>query len=397
MSCFFNMLLFWENKRNSYILTLKRLLSSACISTSPTSNSRRSEGTPLFTKPPAPQSSPIHKLPTELLQLITTYLPPQSTSAFSLTGRYICYVVGREHLYTYLHPSATTKFVKRDHMEILECAFPSHYYCPWCDKFHQRHPESGPKTWGRETKRNCQAWNGYLHAGKDYVLMWHHVRLAVNRASWGEEFGIPLDDFVYRKDGCTSLGKENGRTRLDIEAKIVSGRFLLHSTFSIAIPRSSTRKKNFMSQLFDALPQNVVGHRDDREGHSGLQTYVSQAVSQSRYHTAQLCSACASDYRIMSEVHTSTPSIIGETLFLTVESWRDLGSGRNPFEGAWRAHGEIGNSAPGFGADIVRLTNFKIGQVRRAFELEIDLPHGSDLAKNLERMISPENFNVRCI
>jgi cytosine/adenosine deaminase-related metal-dependent hydrolase len=56
------------------------------------------------------------------------------------------------------------------------------------------------------------------------------------------------------------------------------------------------------------------------------------------------------------------------SIIFNVTSWRDLGNGRNPFDAAWRAHGEIGGSEPGSGGDVLRLAGFRKGEIRRMYE-----------------------------
>lgn len=51
---------------------------------------------------------------------------------------------------------------------------------------------------------------------------------------------------------------------------------------------------------------------------------------------------------------------------LVVQSWRDLGDGRNPFESGWRAHGVCVHE--GSGGDVVRVSGMQAGDVRKAFE-----------------------------
>jgi hypothetical protein len=326
--------------------------------------------------PPPPQTAPICGLPVELLQEITSYLELASTAAFSLSSRYIYYAVGTAHLSTYLQTGSSghiqpSKIQRRKNIEILERAFPSHWYCAWCDIFHAQDKEGGPKSPAKEKKRLCAKYNSYLHAGKDdkYVLSYHHVRLVVNNALWGAEYGIPLDALHYHNQGgWTKVLRTQVPTAMWCEGRIRGGRLILHATFKIWLPESVTKYKSWLSAMWPALPQIVVGHRDSHEGHTGLKTTLARG---NLFGHVQLCSMCATDYYIMRQnVKTST----GESqVCITIDTHRDLGDGRSPFDASWRAHGELGDGALGFGGDVVRLTDFRAGDIKKMFEAELPL------------------------
>lgn len=122
---------------------------------------------------------------------------------------------------------------------------------------------------------------------------------------------------------------------------------------------------DWLAEVWPTLPQIVVGHRDSHDGHTGLKATLRNGKFMDR---VQLCSMCATDYF----VHRGTSkSPTGERqVFLVIDAHRDLGDGRNPFDASWRAHGEIGDGVPGFGGDVVRLTDFQAGDFKRAFETE---------------------------
>lgn len=370
--------LFWKSKDGK--------LSPGTSHTSSTETPASATSSTISSQTPLQENGPICQLPIELIQQIASYLEAQSASSFCLSNRYICYAVGRDQLYKFLHLSST-KFIRRKNIEILERAFPSHWYCAWCDKFHQYEKDGGPKRIGNETKRDCAEFNSYLHAGKEYVITFHHVRLAVNRVIWGNEYGMGAEDFGFKKVGSVKIGKGQMPMSLEIRAKIVDGKFFLHSNWDIVIPRSNIQKRELVGKLLANLPQVVGGHRNDHEGHTGLHTSVGHALERNWKYQMQLCSTCATDYLISTRLYipdevTNVEEVKATApIELRIQSWRDLSSGRNPFEASWRAHGEIGNCVPGFGGDVVRLTNLKAGQIREAFERDTQLKSTTTLGE----------------
>ncbi|KAF2121460.1 hypothetical protein BDV96DRAFT_472521, partial [Lophiotrema nucula] len=314
--------------------------------TKPTTSTTSSESVMSVASGPA-QQVPILNLPIEIIQQITTFLDHPSAASFCLSTRYICYAVGTQPLATYLG-SGKTIYEKRKNIEVLERAFPSHWYCAWCDRFHKHDKNGGPRNFDKETQRDCAEYNSYLHDGHDYVLTYHHVRLALNRHLWGSDFGIGLEDFAYYKEGSTKIYGKKVPMTLEVEAKIVDGHFLLHSTFTVvANGRAGKSSAIFKGGSFD-IPQIVLGHRDSNDGHTGLASTVNKILSTdwrqiqdslALCNNTQLCSFCATDYLITPRLIESGPSNHTPGIEIRIETWRDLYEGRNPFQSSWRAHG----------------------------------------------------------
>ncbi|KAF1993717.1 hypothetical protein P154DRAFT_527586 [Amniculicola lignicola CBS 123094] len=319
------------------------------------------------------QEVPLLSLPVEILQEISSYLEASSAASFSLSTRYVHYALGNQHLRTIVQTSSSV-FEKRKNLEILERAFSSHYYCAWCDKFHEHELAGGPRNYPKETERDCHEYNSYLHAGKDYVLTFHHIKLALNRHLWGPSFGISLQDLCYRTSTIEKFKHHQISTALEINAKVVDSRLILHSTFSWTLPRAAISGSDFVTRLLALCPHIVKGHRDSKEGHTGLIAHVARTAQALSLGPRKpwLCAVCATDF-LFAEHHLPSQHVE-----YRLQTWRDLGDGRNPFSVAWRAHGEIGGGIPGFGGDVIRLTMFRAGQIREAFEGEDDQIRAND-------------------
>jgi hypothetical protein len=331
---------------------------------------------------PTSQKAPILNLPVELLQSIVAFLDRSSAAAFCLSSRGICYAVGRNHLSKYMDAGGD-RFLWRCNLELIEQAFPSHWYCCFCDKFHRYEMNGGPKRFEKEINRECVVANSYLHDGSSYILAHHHVRLAVHQSLWGSSHGIPLKDLAYQRDATFKAFGAKSYSKLDVEAKIRSGHLLLHATYTVTAPRDAI-SWHFLPDLEPLkIPQVVCGHRDSYEGHTGLAEATRQTLNDNKLFSwpAELCYTCATDYRVMArdlESHELGYNRRAVTVQLKFEVWRDLGDGRNPFNTSWRAHGEIGNGLPGLGGDVIRLTGLRPGDIRQSFEGDIELPYSYD-------------------
>ena len=330
--------------------------------------------------------SPLFSLPIELIQEITTYLSPYEAASFSLCSHNIYYTIGSLHLSAYLS-SPKTKLERRQHLEVIERAFPTHWYCAWCDRFHKLEPGTGPTMLNEEeSKRDCTEHCSYLHYNRQYVLTYHHIRLAMNRHLWGPGHGIPLSDLHYDHKSTASIFRTQYPISVTLIPRIVSSNLLLYSAFSIELPENMLCKKGLWTALFPYIPHIVAGHRNDREGHTGLKYQAKLQLQNPRSRSIQLCSVCATDYlvtvapRFPSPLEYTPTSAISSVItgpssssvtsywILKIEAWRDLGGCRNPFSSCWRAHGEIGNGFEGYGGDLMRLAGCETGSIRGEYE-----------------------------
>jgi hypothetical protein len=80
-------------------------------------------------------TAPLLVLPIELMQYMTRFLEPAAAAAFSLSCSGIYHAVGKGHLEDYLsvHTDVERELRadRRLKLEVLERAFPSHWYCAW--------------------------------------------------------------------------------------------------------------------------------------------------------------------------------------------------------------------------------------------------------------------------
>lgn len=221
---------------------------------------------------------------------------------------------------------------------------------PRCEKFHAHDFEGGPTTFNRQIKRRCQEYNGYLHDEKNYVLCHHHVYLAMNRQLWGQDYGLALSAFNHSAHAKRTIGswmyKIPATTFLQCEARIVDGKFILHAMYTLSLspsPRSLNRLKTWSLRevLASSLPQIVSGHRDCNGLHTGMAKMLAERLnSTSHDNPVHSCEECATDFTILS--------LVEEKRTIWIEVWRDLGTGRNPFDSSWRAHGANGEKGKGF-------------------------------------------------
>jgi hypothetical protein len=317
-----------------------------------------------------PQTAPILNLPVELLQHVASYLDTASSASLCLSSRYIYYALGTDSLTTYID-TAKSRFERRKKIEaVVERAFPGHWFCAWCDGFHAWDASTGPRNINDAVKRktrDCADFNSFLPANSSYVLRYHHIRLALNRALRGPDHGISLDAFTHSSAGMAKLYRTPVPTKLDTSAKIVSGHLMLYTSFAIILPSWCISRKSLINTLWPLLPHLLSGHRDTDNGHTGLMAAIDNVVRRGwKYPFTQMCATCATDWTVHSHFF---PHASGGQVRLVLQSWRDLGDGRNPFDSAWRAHGVSMRGLERSGGDLARVTGLQAGDVRRSYEM----------------------------
>ncbi|KAH3966030.1 hypothetical protein HBH98_093970 [Parastagonospora nodorum] len=319
--------------------------------------------TTILEKPKAPLLS----LPVELVQHVTSYLEAESSASFCLSSRYIYYALGSDCLTQYIN-SSKNRFAKRRTIEaIVERAFPGHWFCAWCDVFHAWSPSTSPSNPRESLKpRDCAEFNSYLSAGSEYNLRFHHIHLALSHALHGPDHGIPISSLAYTRSNMAKIYRTPVPTSLTITPRISSSHtLLLHTSFAIILPSFSTSRKHILAQIWPVFPHILSGHRDSENGHSGLMAAVDNVVRRGwKYPFTQSCSTCRTDWSVSAHFfgHAS-----GGQLRLVVQTWRDVGDGKSPFDQGWRSHGVGLLRAEASG--LVRNLDARAGDVRREFDL----------------------------
>ena len=340
--------------------------------------------------PKAAPAAPILGLPVELIRHVEMYLDTATAASFCLSSRYIYYALGTDVLTRHIDGSKN-RFEKRRIIEaVVERAFPGHWFCAWCDKFHAWDASEGPnqprlsnqqsprKTAMTASKQHdCTDFNSYLTGSPTYTLRYHHIRLALNAHFWGPTHGIPLSSFAHDHKSMVRISKTPVPTTLRIRARISSsGNLLLHTSFAIILPSFSTHSKHLLKHLWPIFPHILTGHRDTDSGHAGLMAAVDNVVRRGwKYAFTQSCEVCGADWAVNRQdfVHQT-----GGQVRLVVQSWRDLGKGRSPFERAWRSHGVaaegagVMGEAGQMGLMGLGMNGGQVGGVRDLFECAND-------------------------
>lgn len=294
----------------------------------------------------------LHKLPTEILQLITYYLPPDDIASLTLCNCALLKILGCRHLLS-LRPAQCHQECREAFLVTLTRDLPQHFYCRECSHLHLR-SDVGPPSPAQEPKGNlhCLRWQteSAVSISIPYTSMYQfafpHLQLAMERHDHGLKHGISTESLtftevwvphgIYNADSATRL--------LSVEARICSEPKCLYlriqqwvlftftnRTVIYSIPRIVTICRHLGTRSPE-ISQHIESQLESYD--TGIDRQVGSDLLTCRY--------CNTDIQIERKKFDD------ERLALIVTKWLDLGSGLTLKDIRWTAHSDhfLGGSTP---------------------------------------------------
>ncbi|KIX92038.1 uncharacterized protein Z520_12254 [Fonsecaea multimorphosa CBS 102226] len=279
-------------------------------------------------------SSPLTSLPTELLLIIASSLPPSALACLMLTSKHFYNTLAYEfdprmqH-----HPEEKALFVR-----LLEKDLPHMLACYSCDILFD---------WRKKPRCRCPNHHNHLFLTFDPLWCYVHSPALISREmvdafvrgyEKGPEYGPQLEELTHKckRDGgwYPTRGKKVAR-RLD--ARVQQGRLIVHGVYSMRVPLPPHCIKpspDYVDRSFElSLTREMAkfaGIGCVHLGHS-LPAILLDSVrrlpglfeQRPLCHDLINCGFCATDLRVRT--------VVGEDAHLTlqVEMWRSFG-GRDP-------------------------------------------------------------------
>jgi hypothetical protein len=270
------------------------------------------------------QPNPLCELPTEVLNGILEYLPPESSAVLALVNKKFHHQLRR-----FIHPAAIyNPPTKLNFLRLLERDSPHLLLCPVCPILYLwRHTYSYqcPRRWTPHSPHRDQACYGMglctTHQG--YVgHVYIEVRdLLLRHAELGPEYGLPLD---FLEHTCNGREEHPAFTR-SITPKIVNGRlFVMHKSDQLI----DLDDQGVEKQIKKLLPGPCL-HTDIRPVAYCAVSHLLRGESQSDKRCAGTvkCHRCATDAQVSATFDSP------EVIRLHVDVWHDLGAREFPIRG----------------------------------------------------------------
>ncbi|KAL2063735.1 hypothetical protein VTL71DRAFT_5540 [Oculimacula yallundae] len=334
--------------------------------------------------------------PTELVVLISSYLPTSSIATLALCNKKLSAMLS-DQVWTYLRDH---KLERIEFLTLLSRDLPLRYACNGCGNLHLSSTVPGPgDKHTRQQPMSCipaSTLGGYYVDNVlpisdyfcNYSLRFAHVQLALKRHRYGPPHGISLQDLGYSE--IRLIGHNAFFFTVEARIDAETGELLLRSQewiVSMQHPRS-----HFMSR---SMNHGVCQHLMTYHGELGLDDTLTGImrcrVSHNQTHgidprnsvpgrqestcdcmRLHQCQVCPMEYHLdIVDLRN-----VGETLCVT--KWFNLGCGSSAQDPLWRGHELMPEAFVPHG--------LQLGRIRSQFESQEGCPVSGLTATNKEML-----------
>lgn len=256
-------------------------------------------------------NSPIYKLPVEILQLITSSLPPACAAAFALSSRPILFALGEGNL-------KMNKTQRLEFLELFERELPDYILCQECSMFHRRTPLGQMN----RTRDGHLHRRGELYASsplKDgHGFLFKDAQQIMNRHHYGLTHGPYVEDVKkYTTLESTSHG---ARASQHEELRIVDDQLLLKTHTAFQFRKDNARGKEWARNFRVFFCPHISIH-------NAKSTYPPE-IERERYLKCKTCN---------TEIRFRAITLDSSRVEYSVTQWFNLGDCRSRQDAHWRA------------------------------------------------------------
>lgn len=279
------------------------------------------------------QRPELSRLPAEILQLISDFLPISSAASFALCSRRFLWLLG-DRAFTCLK-SPDHAMEKKALLMLLEKSLPDWLLCHSCIRFHPVAHHDGPESpWTFAKPRECAKATGAVYINSRYRLYYRHVQLLMNQYRFGRAYQRALEGLSH--NSIKTLGGINIKT--EISARIILGELLLQVVSTVEMPSSSD-----IDLVMGKIPEICPHQRDSVHWKYVLRPQMTlcplcHAGGNSPCITCNeqnSCQECPTWYQVhREELGTRSTEI-------QIVIWKYLGSCETPFDAKWRRQIDI--------------------------------------------------------
>ena len=330
--------------------------------------SKRDPGDPAF-KHTSSASNFIHdlsaleKLPTEILQNISIYLPLSATAVLALCSHTLLRVLGTQHWDQLREPKRSDD--RAIFLALLDSEFPELILCAQCAKLHRPYPNGADDN--RPLARDCERGVACNPRSFTRVVRFNNVQAAMKKHRQGRDVTEALRDLSYAVVHMYPLGKEHPTSVMNASARpcIVDGEMLFRIQCRVFVHAGAP--------FPDLVTWSACAHqglyvRDDHVGLTPLAEMLTCRIGHlatsegacARCEGLRQCRACDTEYRMDHKVWP------GEGTSLVVTAWLNVGSGRSLADPKWAQYIDIGFNISVYVARNVA----EVGAVQRAFDMQ---------------------------
>lgn len=314
------------------------------------------------------RTTTIHSLPTELVQIIHSELPPEDGRRFRLT----CWNLRNKTV-----AGPWTRADQKRWALARQKHWPNGVLCHNCYYFHPfglTDKSFPPDQYVHQPHLECGNTQGSVKLGTRW-LKFSHVQLLMNRRRWGKEHGLPLDALSkpYELSPPACLERpDQFRLRQKWQPKIIRGQLYLKGEYVLC-----GHMPDLVLSLDSLFPIQLCQHRVTEFGViSLLCRRITEPITNpsawptegnSRAFPLQCCDFCHTDYAVTLGYHPGNDRV----RYVRFETWHLLGECATPGDRHWLAMSSM---------DVLKIMSFKVnnrsnfvceqgGQVRWIYEM----------------------------
>ena len=303
------------------------------------------------TGPEMPTS--IFNLPSELLQIITEFLPIPSKAAFALCSRYVRKAIGTQYE---LKPESSWQrqpTLRGEFLLLLERDLLDYIYCYECDILHgvDEYPsirggrDSGCPKYAARVPRYCirkeaifvKNWrDGCVFPRQNNVS---HIRMAMKCHHLGLDCGVHLKHLT----GTVTSSKGSFKEQWITETRIVANCLIVRTQHWLLLPptivKDQARCETTSFQRFSQPNLEFLCRHYLSPGNSFLLQIIQHYPLKDKGHYGT-CSGLERDRfcPLPTEFQVNSRDLGTKGFAIVTTTWRDFGNCKDPFNRKWQAY-----------------------------------------------------------
>ncbi|KAH8811531.1 hypothetical protein F5884DRAFT_671327 [Xylogone sp. PMI_703] len=320
-------------------------------------------------------TSPILRLPPEIILQVSSMLPILSGACFALCNHRLKDTLGHRF---WKSLRSEPHSVMLTFLSLLEKDCPQYFVCQKCICLHRINKIKWPRLALSEKDLRCTWLSGSYQPlySSPYTIEFLHIQLAMKQHCSSVDIGFPLEAFQYIDVEYRQA--ERRTTLVSVDAQIVCNEILIRSQRWILLPWN--RRAEFIDRM--AKGEIVYGFCKHRWFGSWNRELVSDLMGfrLDKLEAREQCSAIA-----MKCPHCWMDCVLDAEDFgergcaLADTTWIDLGAGLDPADVKWKNHALGSSGIP---------SSHRRGDIQRSFEEKAKLPMKELLADNRVKLFS---------
>lgn len=293
-------------------------------------------------KVPVEAISIFHRLPTELILLIVSFLPEASAASFTLCNRFVMRSLGTQYF-------EKPKDQREGFLLLLEKDLPEHVYCYRCKYLHRPRTADIPEDRSfYRTKRPCQKAGRNLLSFDYFIRNFYFIQLQLIMKRY--RLGLDLTAYLNTFRATVTQKNDGGYNyQWSTEPRIINGEFYLRSQHWQLLPKTPHTAEELESLFYWRLHnRNLCCHHNSqvdlryRELMGPVNCKINHWCSTNSIEAATclMCSGITRCFHCPMEFQVDMQEFDKKRVAIVVTCWRVYGRCETPLDPKWNSYFE---------------------------------------------------------